>query len=193
MDFHFVVDQFILHAARERTFTSHPGASQREDLVTALRLELSSGGESKDVWLLQGETVHVALGGKDYHLVYGLENRPLGFQIFLKDFLIETNPGTTQPASFKSEVTLKDAAAGVERDQTSSMNRPLVHRGFKVYQSAYRQTPGERDISIFTVARDPGNPLKYAGAIILVAGIATLFYVKPLSSMKSGDPKLRRK
>jgi hypothetical protein len=53
--------------------------------------------------------------------------------------------------------------------------------------------PGEPDISIFTVAKDPGNPLKYAGAIFTVGGIVMLFYVKPFSTLRTSDPKLRRK
>jgi cytochrome c biogenesis protein ResB len=125
--------------------------------------------------------------------MYGLKTKPLGFQIKLMDFIIETDPGTDRPASFKSLVTLKDAARGFSRDQVIQMNEPLKHRGFKVYQTAYQLAPGEPDISIFTVARDPGNALKYTGAVIMISGILTLFYVKPFSTLKSSDPKLRNK
>ena len=125
--------------------------------------------------------------------MYGLKTKPLGFQVELKRFMIETDPGSERPASFKSEVTLKDASRGIRYDRVIQMNEPLKHRGFKVYQSAYHIAAGEPNISIFTVARDPGNPVKYTGAVIMVSGILMLFYVKPLSTLKASDPKLRSK
>ncbi|HLD56557.1 MAG TPA: cytochrome c biogenesis protein ResB, partial [Candidatus Omnitrophota bacterium] len=132
-------------------------------------------------------------GGADYHVMYGLKTKPMGFQIELVDFMIDTDPGTNQPASFKSAVKLKDLSLGINRDLVIQMNRPLKHRGFKVYQSAYQQEAGQPEVSIFTVARDPGNPLKYTGAVIMIAGILMLFYVKPFSTLKGSDPKLRNK
>src|SRR3989338_7596412 len=117
---------------------------------------------------------HLSVGGSDYHLMFGLRTRELGFQIFLKDFMMD-----------------KDPSHGMEKDHLIQMNEPLKYRGFKAYQSSYRVEPGKPDISIFTVARDPGNPLKYAGAIIMVLGILALFYTKKFSTLKTSDPKLR--
>ncbi len=193
MDFKFNVDQYYPHANAKKLFSPLPSSSQSVDAIPVVQVEFAKAGERKSVWLEQGEITHIAVGGSDYHVLYGLKTKPLGFQIELQDFMIETDPGTDKPASFKSLVKLKDASAGIERDQLIQMNQPLKYRGFKVYQSAYQQTPGEADISIFTVARDPGNGLKYAGAIIMIAGIGMLFYVKSLSTLKGSDPKLRSK
>ena len=135
--------------------------------------------------------VHTLVGGSNYHLVYGLKTKHLGFQVELKDFMMDKDPGTDRPASFKSLVVLKDPTRGIEEEHLIQMNEPLKHRGYKVYQSAYHVEPGQPDISIFTVARDPGNPLKYAGAIVMVGGILMLFYTKSFSTMKASDPKLR--
>ncbi len=193
MDFQFTVDQYDQRAEIERKFLPLPSASARADAVPAIQVELIKGDEKKTIWLLQGEMNQVRLGDEDFHMMYGLETKPIGFSLKLKDFVIETDPGTDKPASFKSEVTLKDAAKAIERDATIQMNQPLIYRGFKIYQSAYQQVPGEPDISIFAVAKDPGIPLKYAGAVILISGIMILFYVKPLSTLKSSDPKLRNR
>ena len=111
----------------------------------------------------------------------------------LKDFIMDKDPGTDRPASFKSEVVLKDPMKGIEREHLIQMNEPLKHRGFKLYQSAYHVEPGRPDISIFTAARDPGNPLKYTGAIVMVLGILMLFYTKQFSTLKGSDPRLRSK
>lgn len=193
MDFHFIVDQYEPRAQIVQDFVPVSGISEQAGVVPVIYVGLKRKDEFKELWLIQGETASVHFSDKSYEVTYGLENVSLGYQVELKDFIIETNPGTNQPASFKSEVTLKDAAYGIERDTTIWMNHPLVHRGYKIYQSAYRQNPGEPDISIFTVARDPGLWMKYTGAIILISGILILFYVSKFSSLKSSDPKMRRK
>jgi len=205
MDFKFKVDEYYPHAQMRKDFAVLPTSSQSIEAIPVILVELSSpsplpspsgrgqGEGKKTIWLEQGEISHVALGGSDYHVLYGLKTKPLGFQIELRDFVIETDPGTNKPASFKSLIRLKDPSTGIDREQMIQMNEPLKYRGFKVYQSAYQQNPGEADISIFTVARDPGNGLKYAGALIMIAGIGMLFYVKSLSTLKSSDPKLRSK
>lgn len=193
MDIQFSVDQYLKEAELHRVYRPLPSGTTRTDTTSSIQTELAKGDERETLWLAQGETRHISLGGKDYHLVYGLRTLPIGFQIELKDFLVDTDPGTERPASFKSEVILKDVQRGIHRDVLIQMNEPLKHRGFKVYQSGYQQTPGAPDISIFTVAKDPGNPLKYAGAIVMVSGFLMLFYIKPLSTLKTSDPKLRRK
>ncbi|OGW86236.1 MAG: hypothetical protein A3A81_00815 [Omnitrophica bacterium RIFCSPLOWO2_01_FULL_45_10b] len=193
MDFKFAVDQYLEYATLIESYSPLPSYSQSVEAISTVEVEFEKAGEKKTMWLPQGEIVYVPLGGADYHVMYGLKTKPMGFQIELVDFMIDTDPGTNQPASFKSAVKLKDLSLGINRDLIIQMNRPLKHRGFKVYQSAYQQEAGQPEVSIFTVARDPGNPLKYTGAVIMIAGILMLFYVKPFSTLKGSDPKLRNK
>ena len=100
----------------------------------------------------------------------------------LRDFRLEQYPGTSRPASFESDVTLKDDGRGLVRNQTVSMNKPLIYRGFRIYQSGYSQPQGEPEISIFSVGKDPGVPVKYAGTIVMVTGIIMMFYFRRFSS-----------
>jgi hypothetical protein len=60
----------------------------------------------------------------------------------------------------------------------------LVYRGFKVFQSGYQETEGEPEVSIFTVAKDPGIPVKYSGAVVLIVGILLMFYSRRFSNPK---------
>lgn len=193
MDFKFKVDEYFKRAIVRKDFLPLLPSSQSVDAIPVIQVEFSKSGEYKTLWLEQGEITHLEIGGSNYHVLYGLRTKPLGFQIQLLDFEIEKDPGTDRPASFESRIRFKDASAGIEREQLIQMNEPLKHRGFKVYQSAYQQMPGEPDTSIFTVARDPGNGLKYLGAIIMIAGIGMLFYIKSFSTLKGSDPKLRNK
>lgn len=191
MDFKFVVDTYYNQAIVEESYSPLPNISEDVEAVPMIQVELNKGTEKKTVWLPQGEMVHAALSGSDFHLIYGLKTKPLGFQVELKDFMMDTDPGTERPASFKSQVILKDPMRGIEREHLIQMNEPLKYNGFKLYQSAYHVESGKPDTSIFTAAKDPGNPLKYTGAIVLVGGILMLFYTKQFSTLKGSDPKLR--
>ena len=76
------------------------------------------------------------------------------------------------------------------RQHQIAMNQPLSAGSYKVYQANYRALidprtrqpllDGERPVSLsgLAVARDPGLWLKYAGSIIVVLGIAVMFYMK---------------
>lgn len=193
MDFRFQVDQYWERAEPTSVVEPLPNHSESMEAQPMIEVALEAGSENAAAWLSQGEASHLEAGGTSLHVIYGLKVRPLGFQIKLRDFMIETDPGTDRPASFKSDVTLQDPSRGLEREVTIQMNEPLNHRGYQVYQSAYQLRPGEPEVSIFTVARDPGNPIKYAGAIIMISGIIALFYAKPLSTLKVVDPQLRTK
>jgi hypothetical protein len=64
------------------------------------------------------------------------------------------------------------------------MNQPLDWDGYKLYQSGYKSLGMDPDTnrpvnqSVFTVGRDPGLWLKYAGSTMLALGIACMFYMK---------------
>ncbi len=193
MDFKFTVDSYFEHAKVEEIYEPLSNTSQYAEAIPVIQANFKKGEITKTFWLPQDELIHVPLGDSNYHVMYGLRTKPLGFQVELKDFMMDTDPGTEHPASFKSLVKLKDPMRGIEREQLIQMNQPLKYRGFKLYQSAYHVEPGKPDISIFTAARDPGNPLKYIGAIVMVAGILMLFYTKQFSTLKGSDPKLRSK
>ncbi len=180
MDLRFTIENYHPHAAREKKFTPLESGSQAEDAVSALRLELDNGKERKTFWLSEGGKETRVLNGKGYDFVFGRKRIPAGFRLTLKDFRLEHYPGTENPASFESDVTLKDDGRGFVRDQTISMNKPFVYRGYRIYQSGYTlpETPGAHEISIFAVGKDPGVPVKYAAAIIMVIGIVTMFYTR---------------
>ena len=74
------------------------------------------------------------------------------------------------------------------------MNEPLDYRGYKIYQSSYEEgKDGAPTFSIFSVGKDPGMPVKYAGSILLVSGIALMFWLKPLFVQKRLAAKRQEK
>jgi len=124
---------------------------------------------------------------------YRTDARRLDFTLTLKRAQQVSDPGTDRPASFASDVVLTVPKDGrpQTRDVRISMNQPLEHAGYKVYQASYRplldpdtfqpvtDSAGSRvSVSGLTVAHDPGLACKYGGSFLVVLGIATMFFMK---------------
>jgi cytochrome c-type biogenesis protein CcsB len=176
----FQVSEHLSLAVAERTYRrvnlppDKPG-------VPAARLRLAIGEETHDLWLLRdGLPRTIGLGAPDeaMNLTYGLDHLPLGFSLVLDHFERGIDPGTDNPASFASQVRVIDPEQGVDRTQRIWMNHPLSHRGLKVYQSGFQELPGGEVVSVFAVNKDPGRPIKYAGSLLIVLGIFTMFYMR---------------
>ena len=132
--------------------------------------------------------------GQDTNLVFiaSDEDVPpyqLPFRIRLDDFQMDLYPGTRRPAMFRSKVAVLDAAAG-ERPAVIEMNRPLTHGGFSFFQSSYQMRDG-REMSILSVARDPGEPVVFLGYTLLVVGMIVVLstrLVQQRNATRSGMP-----
>ncbi len=94
------------------------------------------------------------------------------------------NPGTDQPASFQSLVLVQTPGKEPGAPITIEMNQPLKQGGYVFYQASYQPMDNGGYLSVFSVARDPGMELKYAGSLILVAGISFMFWFKKTLTVK---------
>lgn len=170
--------EYLSSASLKRSFTPEEPNSENPAYIPAVKVRV----QDKTLWLRQGVREDLEINGHPVILMYGQKRIPAGFKILLKDFRLEKYAGTNNPAAFESDVQLQDELRGVKKDATISMNKPLIYRGYRIYQSGYSQPEGEPEISIFSVGKDPGVPLKYAGAIVMIAGIITMFYTRRFST-----------
>ncbi len=175
MDLQFTVQRFEPHARLERVFTPEPNTSESRQAFRSVEVEVEDGSTPRRVWLAAGFNQVVETANGRYHLVLGERRSPLGFKLQLKDFRIEHYQGTNRPASFESDVILRDDFRGVEKEVTISMNEPLDYNGYRIFQASYVQTEGQPDISVFSVVRDPGIGLKYGGTIVMISGVLIMF------------------
>lgn len=122
-------------------------------------------------------------------LIAAMRQRSLAvpFSLTLKDFRKVDYPGTRRAASFESDVVLSDETAKIQIHRTIRMNQPMDYAGYRIFQSSYIQEPSG-EASIFTVAKNPGVTLLYAGSTVLFIGTFITFFVPPLSSFRH-EPK----
>lgn len=189
MDLQFRLEDFLASSSIETGYRALPFPLGMEEPSAAFQIELQNDQAKTSTWITQGPASQVALGDKLFSVALGNHSLPLAFGIKLKEFTIEHYPGTTRPKSFMSDVVLEDSEKGKMDEINISMNKPLKHRGFKIYQAAYQLGDEGPDISVFAVGKDPGLWVKYAGSIIMISGILIMFYFKSFSTLRFGKPQ----
>jgi hypothetical protein len=207
MKWKFSVAELLPRATEEARFIPEvvrPGLERREGAdslapVISCRLSLtksSTSGRSqtftRDFQLAEGSSRVVRIRGtfdgapfdEEFSIEYSYHRAQLGFRLRLLRFEMQVDRGTNKPATYTSFVQLFDQSLNLHGDnRVITMNQPLTHRGYKVYQSDYRFLLYDdvgRPVyySGFTVGRDPGLWMKYLGSAMLALGIACMFYMK---------------
>lgn len=135
---------------------------------SAVKVQFRTPEGKKAFWLVEGQSRTVANDGEETEIYYGREIIRLPFQLSLEEFDKKDYPGTETAMSFESKVKVDDEKESV----LVSMNEPLKRAGFTLYQASYEiGQNGGPDTSVFSVNRDAGRPIKYAGSIITALGI----------------------
>lgn len=185
MDMQFEIAEQMKRAVPDISYAASPLVSQREP-QPALHFEASEGQARAEGWLGFEDQMEFSLGGQDWKVGYGPRQAPLPFAVALQKFKLGLDPGTQNPASYTSEVKVIDLQSGVQTPYTIFMNHPLHQDGYTLYQASYFPGTDGRYTSVFSVGRDPGLLLKYAGALIMVLGIILMFWFKNPAWKKKG-------
>jgi cytochrome c-type biogenesis protein CcsB len=109
----------------------------------------------------------------------------LPFAVRLDSFEVDYYEGTRRPAQFRSRVTVRDG--GLEKPAVIEMNRPLEHGGYTFFQSSYRET-AQRDLTVLSVAKDPGQPVVFLGYYGLVIGMLVVLGTRIAERRRAARP-----
>jgi hypothetical protein len=120
-------------------------------------------------WVSSREPVAFNQNGERITFSLGKKAITLPYEMTLDQFKMDTDPGTSSPASFESFITLFRGNKGSTKHHIY-MNHPLKHENFTFYQASYFQTEQGPFGSILSVNFDPGRPWKYLGSLMLVFG-----------------------
>jgi len=182
------VDRLLRRAAMRRVVIRAALPPREEDRRPAVRVRLEGAGKSEPEWLAWGESRPVRTGAGRAQLAYVPAEVALPFRVTLVRFKSEKYPGSAMPATYESRVRVDDPETGAS-EHVISMNNPLHHRGYILFQSSYAE--GARMTSILSVVRSPGLPIVYFGTGLLSLGVLWMFYVKPRLAKWQGRRALR--
>ena len=150
----------------------------REVKAEMLHVVAQQGPAVADGWVgMHGELELPLEGAKPIRVEYRPDQRTLPMTVKLLDFRKIDYPGIQLAAGFESDVELSDPARGVVLMRTIKMNHPLKYRGYTFFQSSYVANGGP-ETTILSVRNDPGTPLVYAGFLIVLAGVVSLFVMR---------------
>jgi hypothetical protein len=142
------------------------------------RTTQAAGCDPNRAWLFHGTHFDFDTPHGLVRVSYEGRTVPLDFGIHLVDFQEQTYPGISLAASFESHVIVHPEQED-EFPVRIYMNHPLKYEGYTFYQASFQRTPGGEEITVLSVARDPGMTVSFAGYCILVAGLLLIFFVKP--------------
>lgn len=178
MDIEYSLETVVAHAREVKDFQEAPveKGMESEAPSSAVLVQVEGVQRKEPFWLERGDVVELQTEkGQKVLFGYAYRSFDLGFSLNLKKFEIDYDPGSRNAAAYRSTVTVE----GDQAEHLVQMNEPLVANGYRVFQSSFVDLEGQPKISIFTVAKDPGIGLKYLGSILLVGGIAIMFYIRP--------------
>ena len=177
MGFTFTVVERIERAQAHQELTQAEVPQDEENAMPALQVRVAANGASETGWVRWASQRRFNIEPGPAWVAFRSEAIPMGFSLRLVDFEKGLYPGTRRAATYSSKVILRDPVAGIDEERLISMNNPLKHGGFTLYQSSFVE--GTPEISVFSAGRDPGLATVYTGCILLVGGVAAMFYVRP--------------
>ena len=152
----------------------------------AIRLTLQGVPDPGPYWLQQGGATLETRDAQNqpFLLAYNFASMHVGIRIELLKFEVGYDPGTRNPASFKSTVKVEG------QEQIVEMNEPLHRGNYTFYQASYQENESGPQTSIFSVAYDPGIFAKYLGCGLMMLGMYIMFYIRSSRLEEGGPAKL---
>jgi hypothetical protein len=139
----------------------------------------------QNFWVKSADPVAYNKDGERITFSLKKKTLKLPFELNLDQFKMDTDPGTSTPASFESFVSLFKGNEGSSKHHIY-MNNPLKYQNFTFYQASYFQTQEGPYGSILSVNFDPGRAWKYFGCLILILGSIWHFYLRRKIISKPG-------
>ncbi len=174
----FVFGAYSPHARAEIVSSDRKMSSNS---TGGVEMVLSLGNEQKKVFVTGSQgvegTPRVAdFGNASVAVAYGAKRVTLPFSIGLRDFILERYPGSDNPSSYASEVTLIDQRKNLNRNQRIYMNHILDYGGYRFFQSSY--DPDELGTYLSVNFDAPGTWISYIGYALLTLGLIMVFFSK---------------
>ncbi|MCF8429614.1 MAG: cytochrome c biogenesis protein ResB, partial [Bacteroidia bacterium] len=171
--------KFIFHGAYKKAKQQIVSGLPTENSTNALLVNVNFKNKDYEVPLfINADGIaayqNAKIDGISLLIGYGEKEIKLPFFVQLNDFILERYPGSSNPSSYASEVTVNDKRQGSPFNFKIYMNHILDHDGYRFFQSSYdRDEKG----TVISVNHDFwGTWITYLGYFLLTLGfILTLF------------------
>ncbi|MDJ0976026.1 MAG: cytochrome c biogenesis protein ResB [Planctomycetota bacterium] len=158
------------------TLTPRAPEAKAEMDIAGLRVDLEVAGEAAPrralLWALQGGPYQTVVEGRRFEVDLRRRSYELPFRVHLRRFERAMHPGTGMASRFSSYVSrVQD---GVLVDAHITMNEPMRHAGFTIYQTGWGPEgagPGERLFSTFSVVENPSDRLPIVACVVIAVGL----------------------
>lgn len=183
-------DQEILNASGIRSLESIPLDKEPQKNIPGIIFRLEGTDQDRrDVLLYGGEVnpLPITKEGKTYYMALRLKRFVIPFTLQLKEFTMERHPNTDIARSYKSLVEV--LAHGASREVLISMNEPLRHKSYTLYQASYSIDRAGRERSTLAVVKNSGRLLPYIATFAVVAGLVVHLLLMAFESKKRARRK----
>ena len=175
-DFKITLKDYIPNAQLERTITlsDEPGLEN----VPALLVKTETG---KETWIPWAEPTVIEDGDKEIYAAFSPKLLEIPFAVKLEDFIVDRNEGSESVAMWTSKIRIDDTVTNTSEQRKVWMNHPTWYKGWKLAQASWN--PGDLKQSTLQVKREPAwvTATTWLGSILVVMGIATIFYAPGLT------------
>lgn len=144
--------------------------------------------DDQTFWVKSNDPVAYNKNGERIVFRLGRKSVKLPYELILDEFKMDTDPGTNNPASYESFVSVFHGNEGQSKHHIY-MNNPLKMDNFTFYQASYFQTQAGPYGSVLSVNFDPGRAWKYLGSLLLVLGSIWHYFLRRKNIKKPGDAR----
>ena len=176
-DFQITLEAYIPNAKLERDIIVVSDNSNEEG-SPALLVKTPSG---KETWLPWAEPTVIEDDNEEIYAAFSPKLLQIPFAIKLEDFIVDRNEGSESVAMWTSKIRIEDEANNVIEPRKVWMNHPTWYQGWKIAQASWN--PGDLTQSTLQVKREPAlvTGLTWLGSVLVVSGIAVIFYAPGLA------------
>tara|TARA_R110002124_G_scaffold5301_2_gene33261 strand:+ start:11067 stop:14297 length:3231 start_codon:yes stop_codon:yes gene_type:complete len=176
-NFNFIIPNNIIkgNIVYNRGDKSNPAD---KNLLEAIQLEIKSGNKIDTLFVKGGKGVTgydktIKINGLNVSIGFGSKIIYTDFYIRCDDFILDRYPGSNNPSSYESKITIIDAE---EKNQHHIyMNNVVDYEGYRFFQASY--FPDESGTILSVNADKWGTNTTYIGYIMLFTGMFfTLFW-----------------
>ncbi|MBI4559509.1 MAG: cytochrome c biogenesis protein ResB [Candidatus Hydrogenedentes bacterium] len=167
--------------------------NERNAAGAYVTLTEKNGGVKHDgiLWGLATAPLAMAIDGQPWQIDLRRQRWELPFAIHLDRFTRELHPRTSMAKAFMSDVTKIEG--GTEQKIKISMNEPLRHKGYTLYQASWGPAdagPNDRLFSTFAVVRNPADKFPLYACVIITFGLLFHFSQKLFRFLRAEQKKV---